>query len=97
MSRRTLHLILILVLFPLAACYHATVETGLAPSNQVEERAWAHSFIYGLVPPSTVEAEEACPNGVAVVETRLSFLNQVANFVTFGIYSPMQITVTCAQ
>ncbi len=58
--------------------------------------AWAHSFIAGLVPPSIVNAEQHCTNGVARVETRHSFLNLVAQFVTFSIYSPMEITVTCA-
>ena len=84
------------VLVGLAGCYHATIETGLEPSNQVVENEWAHSFIAGLVPPSTVETASECPNGVAIVETELSFLNLVANVVTGGIYSPMHITVTCA-
>lgn len=84
------------VLVGLAGCYHATIETGLEPSNQVVENKWAHSFIAGLVPPSTVETASECPNGVAIVETELSFLNLVANAVTWGIYSPMHIKVTCA-
>jgi hypothetical protein len=87
-------------LFALAAvaagCYHATIDTGLAPSGATVERPWAHSFIAGLVPPSTVETAAQCPDGVARVETQLSFLNMVANAVTFGIYSPMTIRVSCA-
>lgn len=77
-------------------CYHATVTTGLAPSPQVIDKEWAHGFLWGLVPPSTVETASKCPNGVAQVETQQSFLNMVANILTSGIYSPMQITVTCA-
>lgn len=80
----------------LAGCYHARVETGLAPGSQVIDRAWAPGFVYGLVPPPTVEAGEACPDGVAVVETELSFLNQVVSALTLGIYTPMHIRVTCA-
>src|SRR5690606_37787787 len=76
-----------------AGCYHATVDTGLTPSGQVIERPWAHSFIAGLVPPSVVETASKCPHGVAKVETKLSFLNQVANIFTFGIYTPMSIRV----
>jgi hypothetical protein len=30
------------------------------------------------------------------VETQLSFLNQVASALTFGIYTPMTISVQCA-
>ncbi|HEX6925291.1 MAG TPA: Bor family protein [Longimicrobiaceae bacterium] len=81
----------------LAGCYHATIETGLPPSGEVIEVEWAHGFVYGLVPPSTIEAAEECPNGVATVETQLSFLNQVASALTLGIYTPMQITVRCAS
>jgi hypothetical protein len=43
-----------------------------------------------------VETAARCPDGVARVETQLSFLNMLANVVTFGIYSPMTITVQCA-
>lgn len=31
-----------------------------------------------------------------MVETQLSFLNLLAGGITFGLYSPMSITVTCA-
>jgi hypothetical protein len=80
----------------LGACFHATIETGLTPSTQVLERKWASSWIYGLVPPKTVETASRCPNGVAKVETQLSFLNQVVHIITLGIYTPMDIRVTCA-
>lgn len=80
----------------LTGCYHARVTTGLAPSAQTVEVPWAHSFIGGLVPPNAVNAAQECSSGVASVETKLSFLNLVANAVTFGLYSPMHIIVTCA-
>lgn len=87
---------LLVVAFGISGCYHATIDTGLTPSGQTVENKWATGWIAGLVPPKTVETASQCPNGVARVETQLSFLNQVANFVTFGIYSPMTITVQCA-
>lgn len=49
-----------------------------------------------LVPPSTVSTSSKCPNGAARVETQLSFVNQVVSLLTLGIYTPMQVTVTCA-
>jgi hypothetical protein len=79
-----------------AACYHATIDTGAAPSNQVISKDWAAGWIYGLVPPNTIETAAKCPNGVAKVETQLSFLNQLVAFLTLEIYTPMQIRVTCA-
>ena len=57
---------------------------------------WKHSWIYGLVPPSVVEAQSECENGVARVETQQSFLNGLVNVLTGGIYTPMTVIVTCA-
>ena len=79
-----------------AGCYHATIDTGATPSTQVVSKEWAAGWIYGLVPPSTVETASKCPNGVAKVETQLSFLNQLVSFLTLYIYTPMSIQVTCA-
>jgi hypothetical protein len=78
------------------ACYHATVETGATPATQTVEKGWASSWIYGLVPPSTVETASRCPGGVARIETQVSFGNQLVSFLTLGIYTPMSIKVTCA-
>lgn len=80
-----------------SGCYHATIVTGQPAGTQMVTNPWAHSFIAGLVPPSTVETAAQCPNGVAQVETQHSFLNMLAQFVTFSIYSPMTIEVTCAS
>lgn len=93
--RRVL-LLLTLLLVP-TACYHATVTTGLRPSAVKIENRWASGWIYGLVPPSAVETMERCPAGVAQVDTQLSFPNQLVNFLTMGIYTPMEIVVTCAD
>jgi hypothetical protein len=79
-----------------SGCYHATVDTGRAPSGVVVENQWAHSFIGGLVPPSTVNVAQDCPQGVSRVETQLSFLNGLIGGLTWGIYTPMTIRVTCA-
>ncbi len=88
--------VLILGAVLLSGCYHATVDTGRTPSGQVVEEQWAHGFVYGLVPPSTVEVAQQCPNGIAKVETQLSFLNQLVSALTIGIYTPMEISVQCA-
>jgi hypothetical protein len=85
-----------LVLLASTGCYHAVVDTGRPATGPVIEKQWANSFLYGLVPPAVVQTASACPNGVAVVETQHSFLNQVAAGLTFGIYTPITITVRCA-
>ena len=80
----------------LAGCYHATVTTGARPGDVKIEQKWAKGWVLGLVPPSTVEAMGECPNGVAQVDTQLSFLNQLVSGLTLGIFTPMEIVVTCA-
>ena len=55
-----------LLVLAVSGCYHATVDTG--------EKHWASSWIGGLVPPETVETAERCPDGVAKVETKQTFL-----------------------
>jgi len=88
---------LLTTIFSLTACYHATIDTGLTPSTQVVEQSFASSWIYGLVPPKTVETASRCPNGAAKVETQHTFVNQLVGIITLGIYTPIQIRVTCAQ
>jgi hypothetical protein len=84
------------ILLVLPGCYSARIETGLTPSTTQIQQKFASCWIYGLVPPKTVAAMSQCPNGVAIVETRLSFLNGLVGAITFGIYTPMEIVVTCA-
>jgi hypothetical protein len=80
-----------------SACYHATIDTGLTPSTVTIEKEWASGWTLGLVPPSPVETAQKCPNGVAKIDTQLSFANQLVSFLTLSIYTPMDIKVTCAQ
>ena len=87
-----------LVMVVLSGCsYHATIETGLPPSNETVEEPWAASWIGGLVPPATVETVAQCPDGVARVETQISFLNALVAALTLSIFTPMNIKVTCAD
>jgi hypothetical protein len=67
------------------------------PSTTTIEKKWASGWIFGLVPPKTVETAAKCPSGVSKVETRLSFLNGLVSLLTFSIYTPMEIRVTCAE
>lgn len=78
-------------------CFHATIETGLPAGTDVVTKPWAHAFVYGLVPPATVETAAKCKNGAAKVETQISFLNGLVAALTWSLYTPMTITVTCAS
>jgi hypothetical protein len=88
--------LLLITVLATTGCFHATIDTGRQPSGQTVTVPWAHSFVYGLVPPSTVETAQQCPNGVARVETQHSFLNGLAAVLTFSLYTPMTIEVQCA-
>jgi len=96
MKKSSLAMLIVIGLL-MFSCYHARVETGLSPSSQVIEQPFASCWIFGLVPPSIVKTAMECSNGVAVVETELSFVNQLVGIITFGIYTPMHIKVTCAS
>lgn len=81
----------------LSGCFHASIETGAAPSAMVIEKPWAPAFVYGLVPPPTVQTQAQCgAKGVSKVETRISFLNGLVSGLTFSLFTPMHIKVTCA-
>lgn len=96
MLRTRSNLALVLLLALGTACYHASIETGATPSTTIVRKGFASSWIYGLVPPSTLSTASQCPNGVARVETQLTFVNQLVGVLTLGIYTPMEIVVTCA-
>ncbi len=91
---KRLALAALLVVLP--ACYHATVETGLPVSPETVEKGFAPAWIDGLVPPSTLSTAAKCRNGVAKVETQLSFVNMLVGGITLGIFTPMSIKATCA-
>ena len=94
---RAVRLSLVLAgLTPLFGCFHVTVDTGKPPSNVTIDQDWASGFVYGLVPPDTVQTASKCPDGVSKVETQRSFLNSLVGILTIGIYTPSQINVTCA-
>ena len=81
----------------LSGCYTVTIETNLPPSNMTIQKNWAAGWIFGLVPPKTVETAAKCPHGVAKVMTQHSFANGLVALLTLEIYVPMTIQVTCAE
>jgi hypothetical protein len=91
-------------LFALAAvcllasgCYRQVVNTGRAPSPTVISKPWTATWAWGLVAAAPIDVTQQCPGGIATVTTQLTVPNWLASAVTFGIYSPRSVTVTCAQ
>jgi hypothetical protein len=84
------------ILITSAACHRVIIDSGLEPSAEVHHEEWnmAHaSAIY----PAEVDAREYCGGRWARVETKQSFLNGVVEALTFGIISPMDVRVVCAD
>jgi len=94
---KSLILVLLISGLALSGCYHAQITTGETPSAEVVDRPWASGWLFGLVPPSITNVAQDCTNGVARVDTKLSFVNMLASMITFSLYTPMHITVTCAS
>jgi len=80
-----------------SGCYHVTVVTGAPAATQTVDKPWQNSFIAGIVPPAELSSKETCAQGVAKVETERSFLNGLVGAVTWNIYTPMHVNVTCAS
>lgn len=79
-----------------AGCYQAKVTTNKAAGDKVVQKKWASSFIFGLV-PATVDVSDECPNGISSAQRKFSFLNGLVSQLTFGIYLPQNVKVTCAS
>lgn len=79
----------------LTGCYQAKMTTNKEPGNTVVEKSFAPSFLYGLVPAS-VDVSDECTNGIASAERKISFLNGLVGTLTFNLFLPQSITVTCA-
>jgi hypothetical protein len=82
------------------ACYRITVVTTPTAASSTETatvtKPWAHSFVYGLVPPQPLNVSANCPGGnVNKVVTQQSFVNGLVAAITWSIYTPMQLAVWC--
>jgi len=80
----------------LTGCYHVTVISGTSPSPTVVDKPWQNSFVYGLVPPPELNVKDQCPNGVQKVETETSFVNGLVGALTWSLYTPIHVKVTCS-
>ncbi len=79
------------------ACFHYTVISGAPASAQKIEIPWQKSWVFGLVPPDTIQSQAQCAQGIAQFETKHSFLNGLVRGITYNIFTPMHPVVTCAS
>lgn len=86
-----------MILFAFTACYHQIVNTGQPAGPTTIHKEWVSTWFWGLVAADPIDVSKECPSGLAVVETQMSFMNALGTIVTIGIWSPRDVTVTCAS
>lgn len=81
----------------LTGCYKVQVMSNPSVVRGVERSSWQNFFIFGLVGEARVDVRELCGGGqAATVETGMSFMNGLGSAVTFGLWAPRTVVVTCA-
>ena len=88
--------IAVLLLGASQACYHQVVETGRPASTTVVDKPWVKLWFWGLVEAEPIDSRPQCATGVATIETETSFMNGLVSVLTFGIYTPQHVRITCA-
>lgn len=78
-------------------CYHQVVNTGLPASPTVVQKSFHPTWIFGLVKAQPIDVRQQCPNGIALAGTRMTFLNGLVGGLTLGLFTPHEVTITCAS
>ncbi|MBI5534917.1 MAG: hypothetical protein HY898_19475 [Deltaproteobacteria bacterium] len=82
-------------LLALGGCYKATfVNPSVAPGPRVEE--WTDFYLLGMVGQEEFDVRRFCPGEVAMIRTGGNVATDVITGLTFGIYAPRKLYVTCA-
>ena len=81
----------------LAGCFHQVVDTGLPRSTTTVTKSFHPSYIFGLVSGSPIDVRQQCPSGIAVASTRQTFANGVVGMLTLGLFTPHEVSITCAN
>ncbi|HEX6316537.1 MAG TPA: Bor family protein [Gemmatimonadaceae bacterium] len=80
----------------LSGCFHQVVQTGRTPGPTVVKKPWTATWLWGIVPAKPIDVTQDCPGGIATVETKQTFMNGLVGALTIGIFTPRDVTVTCA-
>lgn len=81
----------------LSACFQQVVNTGRPAGATTVDQKWVSTWIFGLVEAKPIDVRAQCPQGVARVRTGQSFLNGLAGGLTLGIWTPQEVSITCAS
>ena len=78
------------------SCWKHTYTVGVgAPEGQQVYKKWHSHFLFGLIGDKNVDVTALCPSGNATVKDQHSFVNQIIQALTIGIYGPTTVRVYC--
>ena len=79
------------------ACDKVTyVNPNTTPSGVVVAHT-GHFFLYGLVGNEEVWANQMCPNGVARIVSKFTFIDLVLQAITIDLYTPRTYEIECGR
>lgn len=52
-------------------------------------------YLWGLIGGEPVDLAKVCPGGVAAIDSKSAFSDQLFSILTGGLYSPMSVEVQC--
>ncbi len=81
----------------LSGCFHQVVNTGRPAGATKVEKPWTSTWIFGLVEAPPIDVRQQCSGGVAIIESKMTFVNGLASMLTLGIWTPLTVSVTCAS
>ena len=79
------------------ACYHQVIQTGRAPGPTIIEKPWTATWVWGIIGATPINVSQQCKRGVATVETQMTVVNGLVYIITFGVYAPRDVKITCAS
>jgi Bor protein len=82
-----------------SACYSTTVRSGKPVGHKAADAdgRWHSGVLTGGVELSgPYDLDRLCPDGWAEIRTETSVFNEAAELLTFHLYAPQTVHVTCA-
>ena len=90
---------LMVMCIALSSCYKANI-SGFSDRGSPgrTEKVLVHGVIEGLIPLTEVDAKKVCGDkGVWSIQTKMGIVPLIATALTLGVYSPMNVVVTCRE
>jgi hypothetical protein len=87
-----------LLVLPLAlsGCYATKMYYASEVPSGAVRSARSHTFVFGMIPADPVNLESLCGEpGISELQIRLPPSGLLATGLTFGLWTPMEVTATC--